>query len=271
MSCIVMMNVQTYFADLKALQDNITRWITAEWHIQPWLGWKILQYSPSDNIPLGPNPGPRRSDNILRRSNHVPRRWHNVRGGQTWIFGPKNCWIMSFSIVVSTHSRRIPFSCVLSVHITPKANQYSLKYFGTNCCWKISLSQGFSAHVPGATNNIPWSISAPRLAEIFHFHVSLLHMLLRRQSSILRNISAPTAAEIFHLMCINCTYYTEGKPIFSEIFQHQLPPKYFTFTWIQCTCSTSHIQYSLEYFGAESCRNIPFSCVFSAHVTLKAK
>ena len=138
------------------------------------------------------------------------------------------------------------------------------------------------------------------------FHVDLVHMLPRRQSSILRNISASTAAEIFHFMCINCTYYTEGKPIFSEIFRHQqaprysvfmcidcayytkgrtifseiyrhqLPLKYFTFTSIQCTCSTSHRQYSLEYFGTETCRNIPhqqlpkysiFMCISCSYYT----
>ena len=47
--------------------------------------------------------------------------------------------------------------------------------------------------------------------------------------------------------------------------------KYFIFTWIQCTCSLSHKQCSVEYFGTNSCRNIPFSCVLSAHITPKAK
>ena len=70
-------------------------------------------------------------------------------------------------------------------------------------------------------------------------------------------------------MCIDCVCYTEGRTIFSEIFRHQLLLKDFTFTQIQCTCSTSHRQYSLEYFGTETCRNIPFSCVSSAHVTPK--
>ena len=105
----------------------------------------------------------------------------------------KNCWKIPFSCVLSVHitlkakqyspkyfgtnsCRNVPFLCVLSAHITPKAKQYCPKYFGTNCCWKISFSHGFSAHVPWATNNIPCSISAPRVAEIFHFHVYLMHM-----------------------------------------------------------------------------------------------
>ena len=73
-----MMNVPTYFMDLKALQDNITKWVTTEWYIQPWFQWKKLQYSPSDNIPGRPNHGPRMSENVLRRSNNVPGRWHTV-------------------------------------------------------------------------------------------------------------------------------------------------------------------------------------------------
>ena len=71
-------------------------------------------------------------------------------------------------------------------------------------------------------------------------------------------------------MCIECAYYSGGKTIFSEIFRHQLLLKDFTFTGIQCTCSWSHKQHSLKYFGTDSCRNIPFSCAFSVHVTLKA-
>ena len=132
-----MMNLSTYFMDLKALQDNITRWVTTEWHIQPWFQWKKLQYPSSDNIPGRPNHGPRRSENVLRRSNNVPgrssnapervdnvhrrsknvpRRWHLFPWGQTWMYGPKNCWKMSFSIVVSAH-------------ITPKTNQYFPEIF----------------------------------------------------------------------------------------------------------------------------------------------
>ena len=71
-------------------------------------------------------------------------------------------------------------------------------------------------------------------------------------------------------MCIDCMCYTEGKTILSEIFRHQLLLKDFTFTRIQCTCSTSHRQYSLEYFGTESCRNISFSQVLSAYIISRA-
>ena len=138
------------------------------------------------------------------------------------------------------------------------------------------------------------------LSEIFHFHVYWVRILHQRQSNILWNISAPKAAEYTVFMCITCTYYTKGKPIFSEIFRnqqlpkhsiftcidctycsegrtifseifwHQLLPKAFTFTRIQCTCSTSHKQYSLEYFRAKSCWNISFSHVSSAHIIPKA-
>ena len=71
-------------------------------------------------------------------------------------------------------------------------------------------------------------------------------------------------------MCIDCMCYTEGKTIFSEMFRHQLLLKDFMFTRIQCTCSTSHRQYSLEYFGTESCRNISFSQVLGAYIISKA-
>ena len=71
-------------------------------------------------------------------------------------------------------------------------------------------------------------------------------------------------------MCIDFVCYTEGRTIFSEILRHQLLLKDFTFTWIQCTCSTSHREYSLEYFGTESCRNISFSQVLSAYIIPKA-
>ena len=47
--------------------------------------------------------------------------------------------------------------------------------------------------------------------------------------------------------------------------------KDFTFTRIQCTCSPSHKQYSLVYFGTVSCWNITLSCVLSAHSTPRAK
>ena len=67
-----------------------------------------------------------------------------------------------------------------------------------------------------------------------------LRILLRRQNNILRNISAPPAAEIFH---------------FHMDSVHMFP---------------SHRQYSLEYFGAESCQNITFLHVSSAHIILKA-
>ena len=48
-------------------------------------------------------------------------------------------------------------------------------------------------------------------------------------------------------------------------------PKDFIFTRIQCTCSPSHKQYSVVYFGTTSCWNITLSCVLSAHSTPRAK
>ena len=39
-------------------------------------------------------------------------------------------------------------------------------------------------------------------------------------------------------MCINCTYSTEGKPVFPEIFRHQQPPKYSVFMCIDCAYYT---------------------------------
>ena len=102
-------------------------------------------------------------------------------------FGTETCWNISFSCVSAAHTIPkanqyslkyfgtnrhwdIPFLCALIAHITLKAEEYSPKYIGTNCHRNISLSHGFSAHVPQATDNIPWSISALRAAEMFHFH-----------------------------------------------------------------------------------------------------
>ena len=86
-----------------------------------------------------------------------------------------------------------------------EGKQYSPKYFGTNCCWKISFSHGFNAHVPQVTNNIPWTVSPPRANVIF--------------------------------TCIEWAYYSECKTIFSEIFHHQQLLENFIFTPTQCTCS----------------------------------
>ena len=36
-------------------------------------------------------------------------------------------------------------------------------------------------------------------------------------------------------MCIQCTYYSEGKKIFSEVFPQQPLPKYLDFMCIECT------------------------------------
>ena len=71
-------------------------------------------------------------------------------------------------------------------------------------------------------------------------------------------------------MCIDCAYNSEGTTIFSKIFRHKLLPKDFIFTWIQCTCSLSHKQYSPKSFGAESCQNISFLHVLSAHYIPKS-
>ena len=71
-------------------------------------------------------------------------------------------------------------------------------------------------------------------------------------------------------MFIDCTYYSEGKTILSERFWHQLMPKYFIFTWIRCTCSLNHKQYSPKSFAAKSCQNISFLHVLSPHHIPKA-
>ena len=91
-----------------------------------------------------------------------------------------------------------------------KAKQYSPKHFGT-----IDSVHMF----PEMQDDIHWSISALRAAEIFHFHMYWVHILCQRQiifseifhfyiywvhilhrrhNNILQDISAPTAAEIFH-------------------------------------------------------------------------
>ena len=72
-------------------------------------------------------------------------------------------------------------------------------------------------------------------------------------------------------MCIECTYCSKGKTIFSEMFRHEQLLKDFIFTWIQCTCFPSHKQYSMDDFSTKSCRNIPFSCILSVPITLKEK
>ena len=100
--------------------------------------------------------------------------------------------------------------------------------------------------------NILRNIPAPTAAEILHFHVYFVRILYRRQSNILRNISAPTAAEIFYFHVYWLHILLPRQTIFSEIFRHQLLPKNFIFTWIQCTCSLGHKQYSLKYFTPKS-------------------
>ena len=77
-------------------------------------------------------------------------------------------------------------------------------------------------------------------------------ILYWRQGNILRNILAPTAAEIFHFHVYWLHILLWRQTIFSEMFQHQLLPKDFIFTSIQCTCSPGHKQYSLEYFALKS-------------------
>ena len=68
-----------------------------------------------------------------------------------------------------------------------------------------------------------------------------MHLLLLRQTNVLRNILAPPAAKIFHFhvysahMCIECPYYDQGKTIFPEVFQCWQLPKSFIFTCFQCT------------------------------------
>ena len=96
------------------------------------------------------------------------------------------------------------------------------------------------------------NILAPTAAEILHFHVYFVRILYRRQSNIFWNISAPTAAEIFYLHVYWLHILLRRQTIFSEISRHQLLPKNFIFTWIQCTYSLSHKQYSLEYFAPKS-------------------
>ena len=162
--------------------------------------------------------------------------------------------------------RNIPFSCVFSAHVTPKAKQYSPRYFGTNSCRNIPFSRVLAAHtILKANQYSPKYFGTNR-----HRNIPFLCVLIAcvtpkaEQYSPFRHQQAPKYS-LF--MCIHCVYYTKGRTIFSEIFRHQLLLKDFTFTRIQCTCSR---QYSLEYFSAESCRNISFSHVLSAYIIPKA-
>ena len=230
-----------------------------------------------------------------------------------------SCRNITFSCVLSVHitpkakkysskysgtnsSQNIPFSCVFCAHFIPKAKQYSPKYFGTNTCrnisfscvliahitpkakqyspsWKISFSHGFSAHPPGATNNISWVFQHWELPKYFIF-VCIIKCRYYTKSK-------PTAAEILPFHCSECAYYSEGKEIFFEIFRHQQLLKYSIscvfhahfipktkqyslkhsiFLCIDCTYYSEGKQYSLKYFSTDSCQNISFSHGLSAHV-----
>ena len=50
-------------------------------------------------------------------------------------------------LILYQRQTNIPFLCVLNVHITPKAEQYSPKYFGINSCRNIIFSCVLSAHI----------------------------------------------------------------------------------------------------------------------------
>ena len=67
------------------------------------------------------------------------------------------------------HQQLLKYSIFMCIDCTyySEGKQYSRKCSSTNCCQNISFSPRFSAHVPQATYNIPWSISPSRANLIF--------------------------------------------------------------------------------------------------------
>ena len=127
----------------------------------------------------------------------------------------------------------IPFSCVVTAHITPKATQYSVKYFGTNNCRNIPFSCVLTAHMTSKAKNILQNTLAPATAKIFHFDTDSVHMFPGPQT-IFPGIFHPEEPTLFsHVLS---EHITEAKIIFSKIFWHQWLRKDFIFTVTQCTC-----------------------------------
>ena len=141
-------------------------------------------------------------------------------------------------------------------------------------------------------------ISALRAAEIFHFCLHYqVHILYRRQTNNCRNITFSCVLSVhitpmakkYSFLCILCTFYTEGKAIFSEIFWPQRLPKYsifmwidctyysecktifsmpkdFIFTWIQCTSSWSHKQYFSGILAPRAAEIFHFCLHYQVHI-----
>ena len=165
---------------------------------------------------------------------------------------------------------------------------YSQNTRNTNCCQKISFSHRFSAHPPQATNNISWDFGAESCQNIsFLSALSSAHIIPKANQQppkyyILTCIECAYYSkgkeiffEIFQhrqlpkysiFMCISCAFYTKGKAIFSETFRHQWLPIYSIFMCIDCTSYSEGKQYSPKYLGTNCCRKISFSHGSSAHV-----
>ena len=110
-------------------------------------------------------------------------------------------------------------------------HQQLSKYFIVTCINCVYYSEGknnvlqnisaltpaslrLNAHVPQSINNIPWTISAPRATEIFHFHMDSVHMFPKPQTIFPGLFRCRELLKCYIFMCNKYTYYTEGKPIF---------------------------------------------------------
>ena len=82
--------------------------------------------------------------------------------------------------------------------------------------------------------NILRNISTPKAAEILHFYVYWLHILLRSRTIFSEIFRHQQLLKHYIFMCLECAYYSECKAIFSGIFRHQQLPKCSIFMYINC-------------------------------------
>ena len=107
-----------------------------------------------------------------------------------------------------------------------KAKQYSLKHFGTNHCWDIWFSHVLSAHIILNTNQY----SLKYFGTDFYWNIPFSCVL-----SVQITLKAKEYSLKYSIfICIECTYYAQGKTRFSELFWHKLLLKYSIFMFIEC-------------------------------------
>ena len=96
------------------------------------------------------------------------------------------------------------------VHITPKANQYSLKYFGTNSSWNILFSCVFTAHTTlKAKQYFPNYFGTNRCQNIPFVCVLSAHIMTKAKQIFPKVFRCWQLLKSFISTCIECTYYVE--------------------------------------------------------------